>query len=262
MSDAHGRRQFVGMLTGAVAGAALLGANRARAAAAGGGGYRAVAFDGFTLFDPRPIAALASQLFAEKGAELMNLWRVRQFDYQWLSALSGRYRDFWGCTEGALTFAARSLKIDLTPDARDRLMQSWLQLKSWPDVAPALRTLKQANLRLAALANLTPRILETALASSGLEGLFDEVISTDRARTFKPDPRAYQLGIDVLRVRREELVFVPSAGWDAAGSKWFGYSTFWVNRTGASAEELGVAADGNGAGMEELVAFVKQRANK
>ena len=107
-----------------------------------------------------------------------------------------------------------------------------------------------------------PRILESAIANSGLQGLFDEVISTDRARTFKPDPRAYQLGIDVLRVQREELVFVPSAGWDAAGSKWFGYPTFWINRAGAPAEELGVAADGSGAGMEELVAFVKQRANK
>ncbi len=140
MGDARGRRQFVGMLTGAVAGAALLSAKRARAKAAnGGGGYRAVVFDGFTLFDPRPIAALASQLFPEKGAELMNLWRVKQFDYQWLSALFGHYRDFWACAEGALTFAARSLKIELNPDARDRLMHSWLQLKPWPDVAPALR---------------------------------------------------------------------------------------------------------------------------
>jgi 2-haloacid dehalogenase len=248
------------MLTGAVAGAAFLRADSGRAAA--GGGYRAIAFDGFVLFDPRPITALAGQLFPEKGAELMNLWRVKQFDYQWLRALSGRYRDFWECTEGALTFAARSLKIDLAPDARDRLLHAWLQLKAWPDVAPALRSLKQANLRLAPLANFTARILETAIASSGLQGLFDDVISTDRARTFKPDPRAYQLGIDVLRVRREELVFVPSAGWDAAGSKWFGYPTFWINRTGAPPDELGVAADGSGAGMEELVAFVKPRANK
>jgi 2-haloacid dehalogenase len=53
-------------------------------------------------------------------------------------------------------------------------------------------------------------------------------------------------------------VFVPSSGWDAAGAKWFGYPTFWVNRTAAPAEELGTAADGTGAGAADLVAFVKR----
>jgi 2-haloacid dehalogenase len=261
MSD-RSRRELIAMLSGALAGATLVPEGRARAAASARRGYRAIAFDGFALFDPGPIETLATELFPDRGAELVKAWRMKQFDYQWLQALAGRYRDFWESSEAGLVFAARALKMDLATETRDRLMHGFLQLKCWPDVPAALRTLKQADLRLAPLANLTPSILRSAVANSGLDGLFDDLISTDRVKTFKPDRRAYQLAIDVLRARREQILFVPSAGWDAAGSKWFGYPTFWVNRSGAPAEELGALPDGTGPGMAELLAFVKARVSQ
>lgn len=36
---------------------------------------KAIAFDAFPIFDPRPIFVLAEQLFPGKGAELSNVWR-------------------------------------------------------------------------------------------------------------------------------------------------------------------------------------------
>jgi 2-haloacid dehalogenase len=50
---------------------------------------KAIAFDAFPIFDPRPVFALAEQLFPGKGADLSNAWRTRQFEYQWLRALEG-----------------------------------------------------------------------------------------------------------------------------------------------------------------------------
>lgn len=257
MTDPDGRRAFIGRLT-SMAGAAALGIRRAGAAPPPVIRPRAVVFDGLALFDPRPIAALAGQLVPEKPGALVDLWRVKQFDYRWLRALAGRYQDFREATEGALTFAARALGLDLPAATRDRLMQAWLELRAWPDVAPGLRALRAADLRLAPLANLTPAMLQNAITGSGLEGLFDEVISTDRARTFKPDPRAYQLAVDILRVSREEIVFVPSAGWDAAGARWFGFPTYWINRSGAPPEALDAETDGSGTGMDGLVGFVRR----
>lgn len=57
-------------------------------------------------------------------------------------------------------------------------------------------------------------------------------LSTDRVRAFKPDPRACQMGVEGLGLRREEIVFAAFGRWDAAGAKAFGYPTFWVNRAG------------------------------
>jgi 2-haloacid dehalogenase len=64
------------------------------------------------------------------------------------------------------------------------------------------------------------------------------------------------MGIDALHLRRDEILFAPFAGWDAAGAKWFGYPTFWVNRLGSPAEELDVTIDGSGPDLNALVKFV------
>src|SRR5262249_16792088 len=157
---------------------------------------------------------LAETLFPGKGAELSNAWRTRQFEYQWLRALSGHYTDFWHTTEDGLVFAAKLLQLELTPDKRAQLMQAYLGLKTWPDVPAALSVVKEAGLRLAFLPNMTAKMLEAGIKHAGLEGVFDHVLSTDQIRAYKPDPRAYQLAIDALKLTREAVLFVAFAGWD------------------------------------------------
>jgi 2-haloacid dehalogenase len=218
--------------------------------------FRAIAFDGFPIFDPRPIFALAEQLFPNQGAALADAWRARQFEYQWLRALGGRYADFGQVTESALVFAAAQLHLALTAEKRQRLMQAHLGMNPWPDVAATLSALQAAGLRLALLSNMTTQMLESGVRNAALSERFEHILSTDRIRTYKPDPRAYQLAIDAFQVPREDILFVAFAGWDVAGAKWFGYPTFWVNRMHAPAEELGAAADGMADELSALVTFV------
>jgi 2-haloacid dehalogenase len=221
------------------------------------GPIKAVAFDAFTIFDARPVLALVEELYPGRGTELGNLWRTRQFEYAWLRTLSQHYSDFWNVTEQALVFAANMLKLELTSEKRTRLMDSYLALKCWPDAPAALHRLKDAGLRLAPLSNFTPRMLEACVRSGGLDGVFDHLLSTDRVQAYKPDPRAYQMGIDAFRLKPTEIAFAAFGGWDAAGAKSFGYPTFWNNRQGQPAEELGVKPDATGATLNELVAFVE-----
>jgi 2-haloacid dehalogenase len=165
------------------------------------GRLRAVAFDAFPVLDPRPIFALAEELFPGKGADLAAAWRHRQFEYTWLRTIARRYADFWRVTEDALIFAANMLKLELTSSKRVRLMDAYLAIRCWPEAPAALRTLKDARIRLAFLSNMTPKMLEAGIRNSGLEGVFDHVLSTDQVTAFKPDPRAYQMGIDALGLR-------------------------------------------------------------
>ena len=60
--------------------------------------------------DPRPIFALAEQLFPNKGTALGNAWRTRQCEYTWLRSVAQRYADFWKVTEDALVFAAHMMR--------------------------------------------------------------------------------------------------------------------------------------------------------
>jgi len=218
---------------------------------------KAIAFDAFPIFDPRPVFSLTSSLFPDHGGELGKIWRMRQFEYTWLRVAGQHYRDFWQVTEDALIFAAESLKLKLTTKQRQQLMQAYLDIKAWPDVKPALEQLKNDAIKLAFLSNMTPAMLQAGINNSGLGGYFDFILSTDMVKTYKPDPQAYQLGPKAFNLKKEEIVFTAFAGWDAVGAKWFGYPTFWLNRLAFPAENLDMNADATGSKMEDLVRYVK-----
>ncbi|HEX5043809.1 MAG TPA: haloacid dehalogenase type II [Candidatus Polarisedimenticolaceae bacterium] len=217
----------------------------------------AVAFDAFPILDPRSVVALAERLFPGRGVALGDAWRTRQFEYQWLRALSSRYASFWQATEDSLEFAAELLQLELTPEKRKRLMDAHLELEAWPDAARALKALRQSGMRLAILSNATPSILAAGVARSGLGSLFEHVLSTDAIRTFKPDPGAYRMAPEAFRLPPQAILYVAFAGWDAAGAKWFGFPTYWVNRANLPPERLGVQPDGTGGNLTDLVAFVR-----
>ena len=249
------RRQFLSLSAGAIAGT-MIGSRPAVASSSSR--VRAVLFDAFPIFDPRPVFVLVEQLFPGHGAELSNEWRTRQFEYTWLRVATQRYADFWRVTADALEIAAGKLNLDLNADKRDKLLNAYLALKAWPDVPLALASLKQSGFRLAFLSNFTPSMLDANIKSSGLVDTFEQVLSTDQVKTYKPDPRAYQLGIDSLKLRPEEILFVAFASWDAAGAKLFGYPTFWLNRQKLPAEKLDATPDGTGESFTQLLQFLNR----
>jgi 2-haloacid dehalogenase len=216
-----------------------------------------VAFDGFPIFDLRPIAAKAQALFPGAGAALVAAWRTRQFEYQWLRALANDYADFMRTTRDGLVFAARSLHLELSHAACDELVGAYAQLGVWRDVAASLQALREAGLRLAIVSNMTQALLDDGLRRANLSDAFDHVLSTDSIRTYKPSPRAYQLGVDALGAPREDILFVPFAGWDVAGAKAFGHPTFWVNRLQAPLEEWSAPPDGVGRDLADLLSFLR-----
>ena len=218
---------------------------------------RAIVFDAFAIFDPNAIKLVAEELFEEKAVKLFDLWRAKQFEYQWLHTLMGTYADFWLCAEDSLTVVAKSLDLSLTAEKRDRLMNSYLNLQTWPEVSGVLRKLKDENLSLAFLSNATNKILQSNVKNVGISDLFEQVLSTDSLKTFKPNPKAYQLAVDALGLAKEEIVFVAFAGWDAAGAKAFGYPTFWMNRASLPTEQLGFFPDASGTNLTHLISSVK-----
>ena len=86
--------------------------------------------------------------------------------------------------------------------------------------------------------------------------MFDELLSTEANGTYKPDPRAYALGMERLHLKKDEIVFAAFGGWDAYGAKNFGYPTYWVNRFHLPVEDLGIEADKTSSDIERLVDFV------
>lgn len=220
---------------------------------------RAIAFDAYgTLFDVYSVGALAEQLFPGKGAELANIWRVKQIDYTRLRTLSNQYRDFYEVTRDALRMAARTLGLNLDAGAEQRLMNQYACLAAFPENLGALKELKALGLPLAILSNGTPSMLEIAVKSAGMGGLFDHLLSVDSVRQYKTAAAAYQLGPDAFGLPVQEILFVSSNCWDACGATWYGYTSFWINRAGQALEELGVTPTATGRLLTEVLAFARE----
>ncbi|MFA5950936.1 MAG: haloacid dehalogenase type II [Hyphomicrobium sp.] len=245
------------LLKAAVALTSVVSLKSAASAGARTAKFGAVAFDAFTVFDPRSVNATAEALFPGRGMELMNVWRTRQFEYAWLRVVTGSYRNFSNVTDDALTFAARSLKLELSPDQRRTLVGSYSNLKPWPDAVEALQSLRAAGLRLALLSNFTPAMLDGCIQASKIPGLFDMALSTDAIQTYKPDPRAYRLAVDQFKLDRENILFAAFGAWDAAGAKAFGFTTFWNNRLGVPYDELTFQPDVVGASLTDLRTYLE-----
>ena len=242
------RREFMKMMgaTAAAVGAvSAAGPAAADEASARIKRVKALAFDAYgTLFDVFSVTALCEQLFPGKGSALAQLWRVKQLQYSLMRSLMGRHRDFWGLTEDGLVFATTNLKLDLTPEKRKRLMESYLSLAAFPDVKPGLEALKKQGVKLAILSNGEPRMLEAAAKSAGIHDLLDKIISVEEVKIFKVSPRVYNLGPERMNVSNAELGFISANSWDINGAASAGLITFWIQRSAAETpEELGFQAD-------------------
>jgi len=210
----------------------------------------------FVLFNPDSIVSVVDQVVPGKGREFTNLWRTRQFEYSWLRSITSRYVDFSAITEDALLYTASAMHVDLTAMQRQRLLDAYLHLTPWPDTSDALRRLRESDVRVITIANLTPTMLRANAERAGLTTFFEALVSTDANHIYKPDPRAYQLGVERLKLSKREIVFAAFAGWDAAGAKSFGYPTVWVNRFNQPLEQLGVRPDRTVVDLKGLLDFV------
>lgn len=201
---------------------------------------RIFVFDAYgTLFD---VHAAIGRHRAAAGADadrFSEIWRAKQLEYTWTLTLAGRYLDFWTLTERALDFAfARCPSVDA--GLKPKLLDAYLTLAAFADARDVLRGLKRRGEATAILSNGSPQMLAAAVATAGIGGDLDEVLSVDAIRVYKPRPEVYALVTECFRVAPGEVVFASSNRWDVMGAAAFGFRTAWVNRA-KMPEEYGPA---------------------
>lgn len=198
----------------------------------------ACVFDAYgTLFDVNAAARRCRADLGEKADALGDLWRTKQLQYTWLRSLMGNFVDFWHVTGEALDFAMDTLDIT-DPRLRARLMELYLNLDCYPEVPAMLDSLRAGGLKTAILSNGSMSMLESALMNADLADRMDAVLSVDRLSVYKPAPAVYRLAVDAFGLEAENICFLSSNAWDAAGAAHFGFQVVWINRFGQKPERL------------------------
>lgn len=201
-------------------------------------GVRACVFDAYgTLFDVTSAARQVEGMTGDKWERLAEIWRTKQLQYTWLRSLMGRHADFWQITGEALEFAMDSVDLHDTP-LRDRLMELYLRLNAYPEVVEVLARLNTQGIKCAVLSNGSPMMLSAAVVNAGVANFLDHVLSVEEVQVFKPHPSVYQLALNRLCLKPEEICFVSSNGWDAFAGRAFGFQVIWCNRLNQPPERI------------------------
>jgi 2-haloacid dehalogenase len=223
-------------------------------------GIRGCVFDAYgTLFDVNSPAREVQGILGDQWQKLAELWRTKQLQYTWLRSLAGRHIDFWQLTGEALDFALDALKFENQEQLCKQLMELYLRLTAYPEVADVLMQLKAGGIKCAILSNGSPRMLASAIQNARIQLVFDAVLSVEEVQVYKPHPAVYQLAVERLGLAANEICFISSNGWDAYSAKAFGFRVVWCNRFGQVPERIPETPDAEICTLSDLPARLMAR---
>lgn len=201
-----------------------------------------IAFDVYgTLFDVYSLGDICEKHLGEKGKEICILWRQKQLEYSFLRELMGSYIEFSKITKDALEYACEVHSVKLTKDTELTLLEAYLNMEPYNEVLDVLNELKKReNTKLAVFSNGDLHMLMPLLKNNNMEDKFDEILTVDEDKHYKPSSKAYNIVTKKYNVNPKDVIFLSCNTWDIAGATNFGFKTIWVNRNNVVLDKLGV----------------------
>lgn len=137
-------------------------------------------------------------------------------------------------------------------EAAQHVLDGFPELPLHPDVAPGLRRLAAAGVRLVTLTNGSAALSARLLDRDGLADLVEARLSVDAAGRWKPHPRAYGWALEQLGVPAGRAAMVAVHPWDLEGARAAGMRTGFVDRTGTPWPDVFREPDARGRDLPEL----------
>jgi 2-haloacid dehalogenase len=153
-----------------------------------------------------------------------------------------------------LGFAPTDQEVRSLPES----LPSW---KPWPDTVTALRELR-SSFRLVIVSNVDDDLFAATRPQLGVE--FDQIITAQQARAYKPSLKIFELALSRVGVPAHRILHVGQSLYhDVLPAQSLGLAAVWVNRPSARAGVGAVkAAEGHPdlqiSGLAELAAAVAQ----
>ena len=165
-------------------------------------------------------------------------WFTQMIQSALVATVTGAYRQFGAHAMAALEMTAERAGVTLADDDRKAVAVQLRQLPAHPEVAGALRRLRDNGLRLAALTNSTEEVARAQLTHAGLLDAFELVLSADTVGRLKPAPEPYRMAAERLGVAVDQVRLIAAHAWDVAGATRAGCATAFVARPGKVLDPL------------------------
>lgn len=127
-----------------------------------------------------------------------------------------------------------AIKAGFDPEWAIGLEDNWCTMRGWPETKNVLGQLKK-EYALGIVTNCSEKLGRQAAEQIGVN--FDVIVTAEQAGFYKPDPRPYQLALELAGVKPSEAVFVAGSAYDMLGTSKVGLKTIWHNRIGMAKPE-------------------------
>ena len=212
---------------------------------------RVIVFDLMgTLLDLRALDSYFERFFGD--AAVRNEWFTQTLQLAMAAVLTNAYEDFGVQADTGLEMTARHYKVSMLGEEKNLILSTLRKLRPYPEVAQNLQRLRDAGLRLATLTNSTAQAAEAQLTHAGLRDHFEQVISADDVRCFKPAPEVYHHAARRLSVEPGQVRLVAAHDWDVTGALRAGCAAAFVARPGQVMNPFGPQPDIKGADLGEV----------
>lgn len=214
-----------------------------------------------TLLDMQPVrSSIAKVLRGDDN--LASLWFSTALHHSLVTTVSGDYQDFADIAVAALMMVAQNQAIELSEEqAKQAIVPVMLSLPAHEDVKPSLASLKAQGYKLVCLTNSSTKGLSSQLSHADLSQYFDNAMSIEGIKVYKPDLRAYRFALNELQVGPHEAMMVAAHGWDVAGAQAAGLQTAFIARPGKALYPLAPQPDHLVKDLSELVSALKKTNN-
>ncbi|WP_028024053.1 haloacid dehalogenase type II [Enterovibrio calviensis] len=153
----------------------------------------------------------------------------------------------------ALDSMSAKYHVELTDTQRTALLVAFANLKPHSDIRGALETLRSHGFKTVAFSNSSLNLISAQMRNSGLDQVFDEIISVEETGSFKPDPRVYEFAARTLGVSVGDLRLVATHDWDTHGALSAGLKAAYIDRSGVPYHPLYLKPDIQSATMDGIV---------
>jgi len=127
-------------------------------------------------------------------------------------------------------------KID--PSMRSELLDLYKVLSTFPEVKEVLNKLKKKNYKLAILSNGTHFLLNELVNSNNLDNIFNDIFSIEEVKTYKPDPKVYNIPVKKYQIQKNEVAYLSANTWDVSAGGNYGFNPIWINRNNSIFDNL------------------------
>ena len=215
-----------------------------------------------TLMDLRTMEPIFERIFGDKKD--MRLWFANLVMYSVALTIAGSYAPFTDIGAAVLKMMADAQGIKIKDADSEELKEKFSTMPPYPDVAVALRKLRNAGFRLFTLTNNLVEVQARQLKHGGIADLFERCFSVDSVKQYKPSPLTYAHVAKELGVSPSQLCMIACHTWDTLGAVAAGWESALVKREGNDVLGVGpqprIVGDSLHDVADQLIARHKQRA--